>query len=349
MTQINQKVTDSAVSNTALLSQPLAEHSMTAKIDWLSLSFKVQGARKLDKLIHDIQELLQVSIFFDVYRINDDFTGRYKTYSGSLGLSFGYSNFGDDDICNARLTLPGGLLENRKPWHIKRVMRRLRDDYNAKCTRIDLAVDDYARQLVHKDIETAIKNKQGVGFGCGKTIDSYGGSNDGITVYCGSRRSPKFARFYQKPEFDRYEVEYKQHYALSIFIDYLACPTPCSHHLLSSILRSSIAFADKPDRNLSRSTELEWWVKFRDRIQGEYQKVSASKPRPSLDRTLKWIHRSVSKSLLLMREALGDCDMAKLLQLWEYEARSRCNQSDCDRLLQFKINPLSLDELMGML
>jgi DNA relaxase NicK len=349
LTQINQKSTDNAASNTAFNQQSPALAPMNAKIDWISLSFKIQGSSKLDKLVDTIQELLQVSIFFDKYRLNDDFTGRYKTYSGSLGLSLGYSNFDSNDLCNARLTLPGDLLANRKPWHIKRVMRRLRDDFGAVCTRIDLAVDDYARQLDHATIIQATKNKEGIGFNGGKTIDSYGTSNDGITVYCGSRRSPKFARFYQKDGFDRFEIEYKQHYASSIFVDYLGDTTPDSTYLLSSILRSSISFAFKPDCNLSRSIERDWWIGFRDRIVGEYQKVKASKPRPSLDRTLKWIHRSVSKSLLLMREALGNSGMGKLLELWEFEAKLRCDQSDSDRILQFNLQKLSLDELMAML
>lgn len=349
MTQINQKATDSAASNTAFNQLSPALDSMSAKIDWLSLSFKVNGSRRLDKLVDTIQELLQISIFFDKYRLNDDFSGRFKTYSGSLGVSFGCSNFDSDDVCNARLTLPGQFLANRKSWHIKRVMRRFRDDFGAVCTRIDLAVDDYAKQLDHETVESAAKKKEGIGFNCGKTIDSYGTSNDGITVYCGSRRSPKFARFYQKGEFDRFEIEYKQHYASSIFADYLADTSSDSAYLLSSILRSSISFAYKPDCNLSRSIEREWWVKFRDRIVGEYQKVQASKPRPSLDRTLSWIHRSVSKSLLLMREALGTDNMNKLLELWEYEAKLRCDRSDSDRVHQFNLNPLSLEDLMNMI
>jgi Replication initiation factor len=349
MTQATAKVTDNAASNTALNQQSPALESMGAKIDWISLSFKVNGSRQLNNLIEKIQDWLFISIFFDKYRLADDFTGRYKTYSGSLGVSFGYSNFDNDDICNARLTLPGHFLEQRSPWYIKTRMARFSKEFGAVCTRIDLAVDDYSKQLDHQTIVVASKNKEGIGFNVGKTIDSYGTSNDGITVYCGSRRSPKFARFYQKDRFDRFEIEYKQHYASSIFADYLADTTSDSSYLLSSILRSSISFAYKPDCNLSRSVEREWWVKFRDRIVGEFQKVTSSKPRPSLDRTLKWIHRSVSKSLLLMREALGESDMNALLKLWGFEAKLRCDQSDVDRLLQFSLNPLSLDELMAML
>jgi DNA relaxase NicK len=322
---------------------------MTAHIDWISLSFQVEGNRRLDKLIDTIQDMLGVSIFFDSYRVKDDYTGRYKTYCGTLGITFSYTNFGDNDVCNARLTLPGQFLADRKSWHIKRVCRRFRDDWNATCTRIDLAVDDYAKQLNYQDIVDATKHNQAVGFRCGKTIESYGTNQDGKTVYCGSRRSPKYARFYNKGEFDRFEVEYKQSFATSVFTDYLADYSPDSGIVLSSILRSSLSFAVRKDKNLTRAKECQWWANFKDRIVGTFHPVVGSKPRPSLDRTLKWIHRSVSKSLLLMREALGEIHMEKLLQLWEYEARARCTQKEADLLNQFRQHGFSLADLMNMI
>lgn len=344
-----REISGGAASNTALRSQTQGLSTMAAKIDWLTLCFDISGKARLDKLIHDIQEMLQGSIFFDNYRIKDDHSGRYQTFSGSLGITFGYTSFDNDNICYARLTLPGQFLEQRKPWHIKRVMRRLHHDYKARCSRIDLAVDDYERQLEHKEIESAIKKKQGIGFNCGKTIDSYGTVNAGVTVYAGTRRSPKFARFYEKQGFDRFEIEYKQGLASSIFSDYLADSTPDSCYLLSSILRSSISFAWKRDKNLSRSHELGWWVAFRDRIVGTKIKVTTPKPMPSLHSTFKWIHKSVSKSLLLMRQALGEEIMNETIELWQYEARKRCNSFDNDRLLQFNKQGFSADDLINML
>lgn len=349
MAQATKKATDDAASNTALDSQPNGYDSLTAHIDWISLSFKIHGKAKLDKLIHTIQELLQISIYFDNYRNTDDFTGRYKTHGGTLGISFSYSYFDNNDRCNARLTLPGGFLADRRPWHIKRVCRRLRDDWGAICTRIDLAVDDTHRQLDYQKIIDATKHNQTLGFRSGKTIDSYGTKQDGKTVYCGSRRSSKYARFYNKETCDRFEIEYKQNLAVSVFTDYLSDYSPDSSIVLSSILQSSISFIVRKDKNLSRATECQWWTEFKQRIVGTFHPLIRSKPRPSLDRTLKWIHRSVSKSLLLMREALGDIQMEKLLQLWEYEAKSRCNSGDVDRLRQFNQHGFSLADLMNMI
>jgi DNA relaxase NicK len=188
-----------------------------------------------------------------------------------------------------------------------------------------------------------------VGFRSGKTVESYGTQSDGQTVYCGSRRSPKFARFYNKGDFDRFEIEYKQHLASAVFCDYLNDFSPDSSLTLSSILRSSISFVNKRDKNLSRAVNCDWWVSFQSRIIGSFHPLNLAKPRPSLDRTLKWIHRSVSKSLLLMREALGEIWMNKLLQLWEYEANSRINQQDLDNLRQFEQHGFSLADLMNMI
>jgi hypothetical protein len=322
---------------------------MTAKVDWISLSFQVEGSKRLDKLICQIQDMLCISFDFSKCRWVDDYTGRYQNYSGNHGSSFGYSNGDSDQLFNARLTLPGQFLADRRPWHIKRVMRRMRDDWDARCTRIDLAVDDYAKQLNYNKIINATKRKDCVGFHSGKSIESYGTKNDGRTVYCGSRRSPKFARFYNKGEFDRFEIEYKQHLASAVFCDYLDDFSPDSSLTLSSILRSSIGFVGKRDKNLSRATNCGWWDSFQSRIVGTFHPLNLSKPRPSLDRTLKWIHRSVSKSLLLMREALGELWMEKLLQLWEYEAKGRINQNDINNLEQFRHHGFSLSDLMNMI
>lgn len=349
MAQLNQEISDSATSNTALMSQPHVVGAMTAHIDWLSFSFTVNGSARLNKLIDTVRDLLNIDIFFDNYRIKDDFTGRYKSYSGSLGVTFSYSSFNSDDLCHARVTLPGNFLAQRKPWHIKRVCRRFRDDWNAVCTRIDLAVDDYANQLDFQLLTDASKSKNVVGFRCGKTIESYGTARDGKTVYCGARTAPKFARFYEKEGCQRFEVEYKANLAAAIFADYLECSSSDSGIVLSSILRSSISFAFRPDRNLCRSKEYEWWASFKERVTGTFVKVNASKPRPSLDRTLKWIHRNVSKSLLLMRQALGNLWTEKMLELWEYEARERCSQYDSDRLREFNIEGFSLSDLMNMI
>lgn len=349
LAQSTDKDTQGAVGNTALDSQPNALEPMSAKVDWISLSFKVCGSKRLDKLIETIQDLLGISVFFDEIKIKDDYTGRYNSFNCTLGITFSYSNLDNNQCCNARLTLPGKFLADRRPWHIKRVCRRLRDDWGAICTRIDLAVDDYAKQLDYRKIINATKNKDCVGFRSGKTIESYGTQSDGKTVYCGSRRSPKFARFYNKGEFDRFEIEYKQELASSIFCDYLDDFSPDSCFKLSSILRSSIAFVRKRDKNLSRAANCNWWDSFQARIIGIKHDFPPAKPRPSLDRTLSWIHRSVSKSLLLMREALGELWMEKLIQLWEYEARSRITDRDLDMLTQFRHHGFSLSDLMNMI
>jgi hypothetical protein len=349
LTQITDKDTQGAVSNTALDSQTAWKPGMSGKVDWISLSFQIAGSKRLDKLIESIQDRYGVEFYFDAPKVKDTYAGRYTIYSGSLGCSFSHTSFGDNDVCNARLTLPGQLLDDRRTWHTKSFCRYLAHEFKAVCTRIDIAVDDYEKQLDYDTIINASKNKDVVGVRTGKTIESWGSKTAGRTVYCGARTSAKFARFYNKGEFDRFEIEYKQSLADSIFRDYNSDLSPSSSFLLSSVLRSSISFVVKRDKNLSRSVVCDWWSSFQDRILGTKHDFPPAKPRPSLDRTLSWIHRSVSKSLLLMREALGELWMEKLLQLWEWEARSRITSKDLDMLNQFKQHGFSLSDLMNMI
>jgi hypothetical protein len=51
----------------------------------------------------------------------------------------------------------------------------------------------------------------------------------------------------------------------------------------------------------------------------------------------------------LMREALGDLWMEKLLQLWEYEAKSRITAKDIDNLNQFRQHGFCLSDLINMI
>jgi hypothetical protein len=354
MTQMAQGYTHGAASNTALDSQPHVVGAMSAHVDWLSFSFTVVGSRRLDKLIDTIRDLLQVDIYFDNPRIKDDYSGKFQSFGGSLGLTFSYTHFDNHDICNARLTLPGVLLADRKPWHVKRVCRRFRDDWQAKCTRIDLAVDDYAYQLNDDQLENAIIDKCIVGVRGGQRINSYGTKTAGTTIYLGQRRSAKFARIYDratvtggKIHAKRFEIEYKQGLAHSIFVDYLADGSPDSSYLLSSIIRSSISCNYKPDKNLSRSVVFEWWASFVERIVGDTHVYKRVPPIHSLDRTLRWVHRSVSKSLLVIQEALGLDKTKELLDFWMHEARLRCTLHDADEINRIRGENYTLDMLMS--
>jgi DNA relaxase NicK len=327
---------------------------MTAHIDWLSFSFQLPDKYKLDQLTECIRELLQVNIFFDQGKVlTDNARHTYTFYQGDLGISYGYTSTLVDGIIRARLQLPGQLLSARKDWHIKRVCRRLFVDFDAKCTRIDLAVDDYSRVLQFDEIQDAIVSGSIAGFQKAKFIESYGGDDAGRTIYLGTRHSPKFGRIYDRlgvtkglENCIRYEVEYKQGMALAIFSDYINDEHIDSSPLLSGIIQSAFDFTVRKDKNLSRATRLPWWQGFLDRINGDAVKPVVDQKNRSIERTLAWLRRSVSKSIVIAKQVIGENNLNILWEIWEQEAKGRINDADRNVIAKSSYNAAELLDLL---
>jgi DNA relaxase NicK len=322
-------------SNTTLESHAGGE-PLSARIDWLSFSFQLADKYKLDQLTECIRELLQVNISFDTGKtLTDNARHTYTYYEGDLGISYGYTSTLLSGAIRARLILPGQLLSARADWHIKRVSRRLFADFGAKCTRIDIAIDDYSRSLDFEEVEAAIKSGNIAGFQKAKFIESYGGNDAGRTIYLGVRRAAKYGRIYDRMGVTkgaenciRYEVEYKQGLALAIFSDYINDEHIDSTPLLCGIIRGAFDFTIKKGKNLDRATRLGWWDAFLSRISGETIKVLVATKNRSIERTLAWLRRSVSKSILISKQILGAKNLDILWQIWEREAADRITDAD---------------------
>lgn len=325
-------------SNTSLDSQDNND-TMSAHVDWLSFSFQLNDKFVLDRLLETIQQLLQVTIAFDSGRvITDNSKETYTYYPTDYGVSVGYTSTLVDGIVKCRVTIPGQQLQRMDDWYVKHVCKKLHDDFGAKCTRIDLAVDDYSRSLDFGMIQDAILAGNIAGFNKAKFIESYGGSDSGKTIYLGTRRSPKYGRIYDRMAMTngmenciRFEVEYKQGMALAIFQDYIKADEDTGISLLSGIIKSAFDFTIKKDKNLSRATRLLWWESFLGRIVGEIIKVVLPKKNRSIERTLSWLRRSVSKSILIANEVLGGDLFDTLMEVWKTEARNRI--TDLDRII----------------
>jgi DNA relaxase NicK len=205
-----------------------------------------------------------------------------------------------------------------------------------KCTRIDIAVDDPDKQLDYQHIIQATKDKNISGFQEGKYIESYGGDTPGMTVYCGARRSAKYARFYNKGDVDRFEIEFKLDLAHTIFIDYISSDTTRSSRLLATCLKSAISFIDKKDKNISRNTVFPWWESFISRIEGDCIKLPRVRIESSIERSMSWIQKSVSKTILKCKAALGAAEFQFNLDIWVADATQRITRLDNLHVMEYR-------------
>jgi hypothetical protein len=302
--------------------------TLTPFVDWLTITFDFADRYKLDSFLEYLQFRMMLTFDFGVGKQADNYGGRWTRYSSAEGASIAICYLPDDMGIQARLMLPGDVLGQQVNYYLHRIAGEFRTRWGGRCTRIDIAVDDPMKRLNYDLIISAIRDKNIVGFQEGKIIESIGGKRPGSTVYCGARRSAKYGRFYNRGEVDRFEMEFKLDLADTIFIDYAMSEFPDSTAVLSSCLKGAISFVDKRSKNLSRNHVLPWWQNFMDAINGEPVHVPRKRLESSIDRTLGWINRSVSKAILKCRTAMGCDEFNTQLLVWVEEARNRVTAMD---------------------
>jgi DNA relaxase NicK len=300
---------------------------MTPFVDWVSLSIEASDRFKLDKIIEILQFRMLIEFDWFTSQLQDNYSGKWVRYSGTLGTTLALKYASDSDNISVRLTFPGQYIATCQQYEFKRSMEVLLRN-GAVCTRIDIAVDDRDKALSHCDIFEHVREFGGVGFESCKFIESIGGANPGKTLYCGARRSAKYARFYQRGDVDRFEIEFKLDLAHSIFVDYCAAHEQNRCAVLAGALKGAISFVYKTDKNLSRCKECSWWIEFLDRIVGEIAIYKRSKPVSSIHRSISWVERSVSKTLLKIKACLGSEGLDRLLGDCMESAKTRITSLD---------------------
>jgi DNA relaxase NicK len=341
-------------SNTALDSHPhgTSPQHMVPMVDWLSLSFCDVN---IDKLIESIQNRLHVSIHFDKYSIVKHGNKAQLWYKGTMGVQLGITNTGAlaDRYGDVLLLLPGRLCSSVKSWALKSFCREMFLGFDCRCTRIDIKVDDYDEALDFPTMIDAVEKGNIAGFQKGKYIQSYGGEDAGRTLYLGTRRSNKFGRIYERAGVTkgaekcyRFEVEYKRSMAQAVFLVYINAEEDELADVLGGILKKAFLFLNKTDKNVLRCEVFSWWNEFLDRIVSVAVQLEIVKPVPSIDATVRWVHRSVSKSIGKMREALGKRATNVLLKLWSEESKVRFTNEDNFQISEWLACTTSLGELI---
>jgi hypothetical protein len=332
---VRKKVSTVArISNTALDSQTSHGSQLQPSLDWLSLSFFDVD---VDKLVYFLSDRLNTTVYWENPKEIFERNEVWCYFQCSNGSNFGLLNRGHDRVSSVRLQLTGRSIAQWSTGYLRGICSALFEDFGAKCTRIDICVDDYERKLSFSEIWSSIENHQYSGFNKANYIESFGGKTAGKTIYFGTRRSSKFGRIYDrmgvtegKENCIRYEVEYKRKMAEIIFLDFIKSPPEKTLECLGAILRGAFDFIIKKDKNLDRATRLKFWDDFVNRICDYAEKIKVIKKQVSIERSLSWVHRSVSKTLLVLKSALDPEVYKDTLDLWIAEAGKRLTL--CDRV-----------------
>jgi DNA relaxase NicK len=186
--------------------------------------------------------------------------------------------------------------------------------FGLTCSRIDIAVDDYSKELQYSDINQALIDGDYTGFRTGKTTVNYGGKFQGFTVNLGSRDSEKYIRFYDKfseshgrLDCYRWEVEFKGELANKLFAVILAYPPHKKKYQqeLINIAVSCIDFVEQTNKNVTRNQRLGWWDAWLSRVCTENIRLRVPRIKTAISAKKNWIERSVSKALLMVQRSIG--------------------------------------------
>jgi hypothetical protein len=180
-----------------------------------------------------------------------------------------------------------------------------------RCSRLDIALDDYAKSLPPELFVSAINKKMHSGFRFGDYIQNLG--RGGWTVYLGTRQSEQFHRYYNKSaeskgEIDSYrlEAEFKGQKSDFLFRCIIGCSTILdATSALQEMIFGNLIFYSHKVKNLSRCIVADWWQSFVDAV--SVARIIPHIPvRPtSISRKIAWIEHQVSKSLAMIASAIG--------------------------------------------
>jgi DNA relaxase NicK len=180
-----------------------------------------------------------------------------------------------------------------------------------QCSRLDIALDDYDKYLDPSLMVEAIEANDYAGFRVASFIRNL--SNDGFTLYLGSRESEHFVRYYNKSaesngEVDsyRFESEFKGDKSAHLAkVLSLTSTVQEAYSMLNQMIFGKVNFYDAKRKNLARNQMCEWWTSFVSRITSHVFCINNSRKKTSIESKIAWIRRQVAKSLATIKTCFG--------------------------------------------
>jgi hypothetical protein len=285
--------------------------------------------------------------------------GRYyqSTARTPNGCLFAYSLSDDGGHFDVRFSIPGKVL---KRVHFKFVWRSLKclRQFGLKPTRIDIALDDYSKQLHPDLIRQAIRDNNLIRIRKTRTNIDDSSPCVGFTIYLGSRQSNSMLRYYDKLTESngvldcwRLELEAKEECAISIWDALFTLPeydeSWCKSLLLECVI-GALDFRDRShDSNIARCPRLAWWQCFVEDCQSSGGvRLPRAKQESTLKKKLAWVNRQVETTLAMLEKTLGPSGFRNYIQICVESGRRRFgrvhesilelhSERGCERISEF--------------
>lgn len=187
------------------------------------------------------------------------------------------------------------------------------------CSRLDIALDDYNRQIDLEVVAAAARCYQFFGGKYSEIIDSgERGNKRGLTVYLGSKKSSKRLRAYDKSvesggvkDCIRLESEHRKKKAdellkllLSTHKQGMAAVTRVMKSVVLGCFDFRIRTTD--DLNKERSPRFPWWTAFLEYVDVKPISISVPVITPTIQRSIDWIKKSVAPTIATLKSVLQE-------------------------------------------
>lgn len=221
-----------------------------------------------------------------------------------------------------RFKIPGKALSVASPSDIRDMCQILSAFFEVRCTRFDVAIDDYNKLL---DLDEIYEVQQNGDFAHVQKFGYHesgerGKLHRGRTLTFGSRQSNAFVRIYDKAveskgDIDaiRYEVEFSDDKANALFHEWIEFPLHneqiAAKHIAGAAL-GAVRFCDRTtdERNLDRLDDLPWYKRICDSVASGFR-VRLRKKERYLDRAVGWVEKAVMPTLAMIRKYMDADDL----------------------------------------
>lgn len=272
----------------------------------------------------------------------------YKCPSGSL-----YLETTIETGVRCRLALSGKACSRANPELLLHFVRILNSQIpDLRCSRIDLALDDFDKSLPYELLLQAIKDKNYTGFKSKKHIGDF--ELDGAwTIYLGSRESEQFTRIYNKSieskgliDSYRWESELKDKKSQYVFnLLCQAVTVEAASRVVQEHIFGSVDFIDRNQKNLCRCKRLGWWESWLKLVGQAPKKISVPRPPTSVENKVAWMLRQVAKSLSIINIAFGSDEFSIFLEGLIQSGSDRLRRYDYLLIQEYMDFLLSTDNL----
>ena len=212
----------------------------------------------------------------------------------------------------AYLEVPGSVLSTMSQSRVRKLMNALLKECKFKCTRVDVAIDDYTKTFDVRTVALAKDKHHYKGFGnTGQHIKNGRNGSLGEMVTFGNRGSrgggkrickyDKSIESKGKIDAMRIELSCYKHYALQLFEHLCAVEVIAWGELIGAWISGAIDFRRRQgekDKNPGKRRRLGWWAKI---VKGFAQIKPGREYTPdSIEKVKAWLVKQVAPSLAVM-------------------------------------------------